>query len=160
MTIATWVYSTSSSNWQRIFDFGNGQEQYMFLTPTNGSQMRFVMKNGGEEEILSTTTLGRNAWHHVAVTIGNTEVALYVDGKVVASSTSMTIRPMDINPVRNYIGRSQFVSDPRFKGNIDDFRIYNCALSAENIAKIYNGEDPTDINIPMVQERKSEEEKA
>ena len=158
MTIATWVYSTSSSNWQRIFDFGNGQEQYMFLTPTNGSQMRFVMKNGGEEEILSTTTLGRNAWHHVAVTIGNTEVALYVDGKVVASSTSMTIRPMDINPVRNYIGRSQFVSDPRFKGNIDDFRIYNCALSAENIAKIYNGEDPTDINIPMVQERKSEEE--
>lgn len=153
MTIATWVYSTSSSNWQRIFDFGNGQEQYMFLTPTNGSQMRFVMKNGGEEEILSTTALGRNAWHHVAVTIGNTEVALYVDGKAVASSASMTIRPTDINPVRNYIGRSQFVSDSRFKGNIDDFRIYNCALSAENIAKLYNGEEPTGIKT-LVQEKK------
>ena len=125
----------------------------MFLTPTNGSQMRFVMKNGGEEEILSTTTLGRNAWHHVAVTIGNTEVVLYVDGRAVASSTSMTIRPTDINPVRNYIGRSQFISDSRFKGNIDDFRIYNCALSAENIAKLYNGEEPTGIKT-LVQEKK------
>jgi len=153
MTIATWVYSTSSSNWQRIFDFGSGQERYMFLTPTNGSQMRFVMKSGGNEEILSTSVLERNAWHHVAVTIGNTEVALYVDGQVVASSTSMTIRPTDINPVRNYIGRSQFVSDSRFKGNIDDFRIYNCALSAENIAKLYNGEEPTGIKT-LVQEKK------
>ena len=154
ITIATWVYSTSSSSWQRIFDFGNGTEQYMFLTPTNGSQMRFVMKNGGDEEILSTSVLGRNAWHHVAVTIGNTKVVLYVDGTAVASSTSMKIRPTDINPVRNYIGRSQFVSDSRFKGYIDDFRIYNSALSEENIEKIYNGEEPTDINTPVVQEKK------
>ena len=54
---------------------------------------------------------------------------------------------------RNYIGRSQFISDSRFKGNIDDFRIYNCALSAENIAKLYNGEEPTGIKT-LVQEKK------
>ncbi|MBR4522243.1 MAG: LamG domain-containing protein, partial [Prevotella sp.] len=85
---------------------------------------------------------------------GNTKVVLYVDGTAVASSTSMKIRPTDINPVRNYIGRSQFVSDSRFKGYIDDFRIYNSALSEENIEKIYNGEEPTDINTPVVQEKK------
>jgi len=149
MTISTWVYSTSSSNWQRIFDFGNGTDQYMFLTPNNGSQMRFVMKNGGEEEILSAPTLGRNAWHHVVVTIGDTEVVLFVDGVAVASSKTITIRPTDINPVCNYIGRSQFVNDPRFKGNIDDFRIYNYALSAEDVAKLFKGEEPTGINTPM-----------
>ena len=146
MTIAMWVYSTSSSNWQRIFDFGNGTNQYMFLSPnSDGSEMRFVMKNGGDEEILKTSALERNAWHHVAVTIGDEEVVLYVDGVAKANSSTMKIRPSDIKPVRNYIGRSQFVSDARFKGYLDDFCVYNHALSSEDVKKLYNGESPWDI---------------
>jgi hypothetical protein len=143
MTIAMWVYSTSSSNWQRIFDFGNSTNQYMFLSPnSDGSEMRFVMKNGGDEEILSTSALERNAWHHIAVTIGDEKVVLYVDGVAKANSSTMKIRPSDIKPVRNYIGRSQFVSDARFKGYIDDFVVYNYALSSENVTRLYNGESP------------------
>jgi hypothetical protein len=57
----------------------------------------------------------------------------------------MTIRPSDIKPVRNYIGRSQYVSDARFKGYIDDFCVYNHALSSEDVKKLYNGESPWDI---------------
>ena len=35
MTIATWVnWKNTSSNWTRIFDFGNGTDEYMFLTPS------------------------------------------------------------------------------------------------------------------------------
>ena len=143
MTVAMWVYSTSSSNWQRIFDFGNGTDQYMFLSPnSDGSEMRFVMKNGGGEEILSTSTLKRDSWHHIAVTIGDDEVVLYVDGVAKASSSSMKIRPSDIRPVRNYIGRSQFVSDARFKGYIDEFCVFNYALSSDNVTRLYNGEMP------------------
>ena len=156
MTIAMWVYSTSSSNWQRIFDFGNGTDQYMFLSPNSGgSEMRFVMKNGGDEEILKTSALGRNAWHHVAVTIDDEGVKLYVDGVAKANSSTMTIRPSDINPVRNYIGRSQYVSDARFKGYIDDFCVYNYALSADEVTKLYNGESPTGLNA--VRSQKPEE---
>ena len=43
-------------------------------------------------------------------------------------------------PFLNYIGRSQFDADPLFDGNIDDFFIYNYALSAEEIKALYNGE--------------------
>lgn len=157
MTIALWAYSTSSSNWQRIFDFGNGTNQYMFLSPNSGgSEMRFVMKNGGDEEILSTSALGRNAWHHIAVTIGDDEVVLYVDGEAQANSSTMKIRPSDINPVRNYIGRSQFVSDARFKGYIDDFCVYNYPLSSEDVVKLYNGEQPTEIYTAQSQEKEKE----
>jgi len=45
----------------------------------------------------------------------------------------MTIRPSDIKPAINYIGRSQFSSDPLIKAYIDDFRIYNYSLSAEEV---------------------------
>ena len=145
ITLVTWVYNLSSTkSWTRIFDFGNGTDQYMFLTPSNGSEMRFVMKNGGDEQILSTSKLG-SGLHHVAVTIGKDAVAIYVDGEKKAESTSFTISPMDIHPVINYIGRSQFANDDLFSGNFDDFRVYNYALSAEDITTLYNGGEVTSI---------------
>ena len=39
----------------------------------------------------------------------------------------------------NYIGRSQSAADPLFNGSIDDFRIYDYALSAEDIKKLADG---------------------
>lgn len=136
MTICTWVKWRTDTPWQRIFDFGNGTGHYMFLTPNGQNQLRFVMKNGGEEEILGTTKLSLNKWVHVAVTIADEAVTLYLDGKQVAQSTDMKIRPIDIRPTMNYIGRSQFSSDPLLKAYIDDFRIYNYALSAEELTAV------------------------
>ena len=141
LTFAAWVNNTQTgSGWQRIFDFGNGEGQYLFLTPNNGSEMRFVMKNLGDEEILSATKLG-TGWHHVAVTIGDEAVTLYVDGTAVATSTAMQIRPSDIRPLYNYIGRSQYKADPSFRGYVDDVRIYNIALSADDVQLVMNGSE-------------------
>jgi hypothetical protein len=155
MTICTWVNLRSTTAWQRIFDFGNGTENYMFLTPSNGSEMRFVMKNGGDEEILSASKLGTFSWAHIAVSIGDDAVTLYINGEEVAKSTNMTIRPSDIKPVMNYIGRSQFSSDPMIKAYIDDFRVYNYALSQEEIMSITedlaNGiESVTNVVAPVI----------
>ena len=145
MTIATWVnWKNTTSSWTRIFDFGNGTEEYMFLTPSNGNQMRFVIKYEGVEQILSASKLS-SGWHHVAVTLGSDGVFLYVDGKQVGSS-QMSPRPSLFVPSRCYIGRSQFAADPLFQGNIDDFRIYSYALSAEDIALLADGKTPTGIS--------------
>ncbi len=137
ITVASWIYWRGLSSWQRIFDFGNGENEYMFLTPRSGNgQMRFAMKNGGNEEQLNTTSaLTMNKWIHVAVTIDSESVKLYLDGVLNAESNAFTINPLQFKPALNYIGRSQF-SDPLFNGFIDDFRIYNYALSASEIEKI------------------------
>ncbi len=142
MTIALWTKWSGGSNWQRIFDFGNGTDQYMFLCPSNGSEMRFVMKNGGNEQILSANKkLPATGWHHIAITISNEKVVMYYDGEELASSEDFTIKPSDIAPVMNYIGRSQFQNDPTFKGYLDDFRIYNYPLEAEDIQRIMTDTD-------------------
>ena len=154
ITICTWVrWSTGGSNWQRIFDFGNNTEQYMFLCPNNGSEMRFVMKDKGDEQIISTTKLTASSWRHVAVTIkpdstsGKVSVRLYVNGEEKAASDDFTIKPTDIAPSLCFIGRSMFVNDPLFDGRLDDFRIYNYALSQEEILKVMEdlGETSEDI---------------
>ena len=135
MTIAMWVnWRSSGTSWSRIFDFGNGTDHYMFLTPSNGSVMRFAIKNGGnEQQVDCKSKLQSNVWKHVAVVIGKDKTSIYINGEEAASSTNVTIRPSDIRPSLNYVGRSQFKQDPTFVGFLDDMRIYNYALSAEEV---------------------------
>ena len=136
MTFCGWVYWNGGNAWQRIFDFGNGEDAYFFLTPSNGSNMVFEIKANGTTQNMTATKLGTGAWKHVAVTMTSGSVKIYVDGSQVASSTSITLKPSDVAGVCNYLGRSQFAADPLFSGKLDDVRIYNYVLSQSEIATI------------------------
>lgn len=129
-----------NSTWQRIFDFGNDQQQYMFLTPrTNSGRLRFAIRNGGAEQTLDApAALPYFQWAHVVVTMDDAGVVMYVNGSKVAESTTITVRPADFRPVFNYIGRSQFSTDPMFTGYVDDVRVYSYALTAEEAAGLYS----------------------
>jgi hypothetical protein len=83
-------------------------------------------------------------WKHIAVVLGKEKTSLYVDGEEVASTTSITIRPSDIRPVLNYLGRSQFLADPYISAWLDDVRIYNYALSGDEVKAVI-AEDPSGI---------------
>ena len=157
MTIALWAkWTNNSKSWTRLFDFGNGTTQYMFLTPSNGTNMRFAIKDGGDEQTVDAPTkFPANSWHHVAVTLGGGTVTLWLDGQAVGSSTGVTIKPSDIRPVLNYLGRSQFRTDPLFAGALDDVRIYNHALSQEQLRDLIS--QPTGIASPEAEESRKAE---
>jgi hypothetical protein len=79
-----------------------------------------------------------NQWTHVAVTLqGGTSGKLFVNGSLVASN-AITVRPISIHPTLNYLGKSQFSADPLFNGRLDDFQIYNRALTPFEIACLAN----------------------
>ena len=139
MTFAAWVKGGSTTAWQRIFDFGNGEDSYVFLTPTNGSNMRFEIKNNGTTQGLNaTTTLGTNTWKHIAVIIGPSAVKIYVNGTLNATATDITLRPSDVKPKLCFLGRSMFDADPAFKGSMSDIRLYNYELSAAEVQILAN----------------------
>ncbi len=136
ITIATWVNWNGNSQWQRLFDWGNNSNQYMFLTPKTGTNtMRFAIKNG-TEQFVETSQLPAGQWVHVAVTLGSGTAKLYVNGELKAQNNKLTIKPSDFKPGNNYIGKSQF-PDPLFSGKIDEFRVYTSVLSADEIKAIY-----------------------
>jgi len=136
LTISAWVYWNGITTGQRIFDFGSSSNEYMYLSPRVAlGGMRFGIKNNGTEQQLNTTVLPTYKWSHVAVTMNATGVSLYVNGVLATTSSAVTIRPTDFKPCLNYIGRSQS-SYPLFYGMIDDFRIYNYALSANEVADL------------------------
>ena len=148
MTIALWMKWYSGSMWQRIFDFGNGEQQYMFLTANaDNGMMRLAAKNGNAEQRMDICKLKTNyTWQHIVITINNDSIVAYVDGQRQAMSTDITIRTADFKPVFNYIGRSQFTGDPMLKADIDDVRVYNFALSANEVENLYQGIE-IDTNI-------------
>jgi len=146
-TFAAWVnWSTQGDTWQRVFDFGSGTEINMFLTPNRGGDdtkaPRFVITTGGvnaEDQATAPSTLG-SGWHHVAVTIDadNNTILLYLDAKVIAKNTAATLKPSDLgNTTYNWLGRSQYAWDPYFNGSLDDFRIYNHALSTNEVTGLF-----------------------
>lgn len=151
-TIAMWVYWNGSSAWQRIFDFGNDTTSYMFLTPYSGNNtLRFAVttNGGGGEQQLNTTTLPTGRWIHLAVTRSGNTTSLYTNG-VLAVSASITISPGTFNPMVNYLGQSQFYSDPTFNGLLDSVYIFNYALTTTQLASLANTSFPSGFNWRIV----------
>jgi hypothetical protein len=149
LTVALWVKLRSGSTWQRLFDFGSDTEHYMFVTPKNSytNVMRFAIKNGGDEQTIDCKqALPMSQWKHVVLTLGKERAVIYIDGEEAASSTGITIRPSDLRPVMNYIGRSQFASDPLLSADIDDVRIYNYELTADDVKSVMAGGEVTGVS--------------
>jgi len=144
-TIALWVRWEGSSRWQRIWDFGNGPKEYMFLTPRSGDDtLRFAIttdSNGNEEVLETSSILSVGTWRHIAVTRSGNTAKLYLDGVVVDSGT-VTNSPASFNPALNNLGDSQFDNDDLFNGQLDELFIYDYALNDAGIINLMNNHQP------------------
>ena len=136
-TISTWIKVNAFATWQRIFDFGTGTNNYMFLTaqgPAGAGRPRFTIRTSSvaEQFIDSSIALSSGTWTHVAVTRSGNTVSIYVDGSLAGSGT-ITLSPSDLGvTTQNYLGKSQF-NDPYLNAALDDFRLYTQALSPAEI---------------------------
>jgi hypothetical protein len=142
ITVASWVNWDGGGNWQRLFDFGNGTTEHIFLCPKSGSnRMLLLIRKDGVESATDTTALALNQWVHVTATLGGGNLRLFVNGSQV-SSVATSLKVSDINPTANYIGDSQFAADPLFNGRLDEFQIFNRALTASEIGAVMGGQAP------------------
>ena len=140
MTIASYVKLNSVAHWTRLWDFGTGTNVYAFLSIHAGGidAPRFAFKNGGSEQVINSNagSLTTGVWYHIAVTYKNNVGILYINGVEVGRNANMTIKPSDLGETnQNYIGKAQY-PDPLLNGTVDDFRIYNRALSPEEIDEL------------------------
>ena len=140
-TFAGWVKWDGGANWQRVFDFGADNNRYMFLSPKSGSgTLRFaIASNGGStEQLIDAPALAPGVWTHVAVTLSGGVGRMYVNGAEVASNTAMTLTAAGTKTRTNFIGKSQFASDPLFAGSLDSMLFTGYALTAAQIADQMN----------------------
>jgi chitodextrinase len=100
------------------------------------------------------TILNTGQWYHIAAvrtgSSGNWSVALYVNGAL-DKVISLTLDPStsNLSPVR--IGSNISGGSNYFDGSLDDVRIYNRALSTQEVLDIYNDTGSvTDTTPPAI----------
>lgn len=144
LTLAAWVQWDGGANWQRVFDIGTEIEKTMYLTPKNGSgfiEFGFTTTKGGNvvgdaSYYLAGPALSVGVWTHVAVTLNGDVATLYVNGVPRSTQVVDLIDPL-FGQVFCYLGKSIWNADPLFNGRIDDFRIYNYALSGAGVYALW-----------------------
>jgi hypothetical protein len=138
ITIATWFKVNSTLGYQRIFDIGTSQTSGMYLMPnyskTGYLHFTFRMDPNRDDIDATGTAIPAGVWEHVTLVLDSSGGRLYLNGVQVGATTAMTMLPPDLGATpNNWIGRSEFPENPYLDGAIDEFRVYNRALSAGEI---------------------------
>ncbi len=135
-TVSTWVRVDSPNWWMRIFDFGT-QSEYAFLGVYSTTDIRYALlseETGSEINVTASGTIEDGVWMHVALVRDGNTVKLYKNGVLEVTSTDFgSHTPSEITEGNNYLGKSQFSGDAYFQGYIDEFKIYDAALTEEQI---------------------------
>ncbi len=146
ITVSAWVkWTASSTPNQWLYALGADSTKYLFTTPNGGSSLalRSAITTGSwsaEKGLAAGTGLTAGSWQHLAVTIDSSTrtAVMYLNGNPVATATGVTVKPSDLydasKSVSGYVGKSFYSADPYFSGAVDDFRIYDRALPADEIA--------------------------
>ncbi|GKY89317.1 hypothetical protein STA1M1_31860 [Sinisalibacter aestuarii] len=152
ITVSAWVRSTVDYR-QRLVEKWNGSNDYQLWieASSNGSTAAVfeVGTSSGSTWAFGTTPVGNeNEWFLLTGTYDGTNVNIYVNG-VLENSTPQT---GTLNDGSNdlIIGNG---SGGAFNGNIDDVRIYNRALTPDEVWQLYDARDGnlrynTDQRVP------------
>ena len=79
------------------------------------------------------------AWHHLVGTYDGKALKLYVDGEL-KTATPDAGCIIATNAFNLNIARNSEITERFYDGAIDDVRIYNYALSEDDVNAIYNGD--------------------
>ena len=93
--------------------------------------------NGQRVKISLTTAFAANEWHHVAATWTKSTLTGYFDG--VSSGSAPALQPPTrFDNIQLGRGNTDLVAT-RFKGTLDEVRIYGRALSAGEMKDVFDG---------------------
>ena len=143
LTVSAWVYPLNKSAINTVVDKFYDNSKRAWLMRVQNSRFRVSLSNtdgSASTNYQSNTALTNNAWHHLLFTFNSTtnEVNLYINGVLDSASpyTKTDLISVNTNPLR--IGGGYNLLN-YFDGDIDEVAIWNRALDATDVQRIYNG---------------------
>ena len=118
------------------------QDHAWMLSLTGGApdiRLRFRLKTGGTTTTLIAGggTVHTGAWHHAAAVYNGTTMRLYLDG----TNVGETAKSGEIasSSAAIFVGANPPAAYAPFAGELDDVRIYNLALTGDEIIAVRSG---------------------
>jgi hypothetical protein len=119
-------------------DSGGAGEDYIFCAPRAGRIAITAADPGytGEQNAAGANDFSFQTNFHVVAVYNPPAgyLALYTNGVLAAINNAVTVPMSSVSPLLNYIGRSLYNADPWPDIILEEFRIYEGALSATEIA--------------------------
>ncbi|WP_412559740.1 LamG-like jellyroll fold domain-containing protein [Winogradskyella sp. MIT101101] len=156
LTIMAWVKidpSNSGNTYATIV--GEGDAFKIFVQGGNG--LRFSMRTtAGSQQGISGTNINYEEWHHLAATFSNStgKLVFYVDGEEQGQQTNSGLvgRTLSSSGLWNgsfEIGRRSmdYTNKQYFAGDIDEVRIFDSALTEEQIRQMVYQEIEADNGL-------------
>ena len=137
MTISAWVKINRFATWARVFDFGTDDKNNFFLSPYSGGTTRIEMKTPSDVNSVDAPQESEREWVHYAVTYDSGTINYYRNGRLIYTKSNLSIKPSDIKNELNYIGKSHYDADAYLSAMVDDFRVYDKALTADEIGAVF-----------------------
>ncbi|MBI5881161.1 VCBS repeat-containing protein, partial [archaeon] len=127
ITISAWVYIRNVVGEPIIV--GKLGLKYAMTYYTDGKAYFYIRQGGNNAK----AAVGLNSWHHLVGVFNGTNISIYVDGSLVETvASAFSSTGTDSNPV--LIGAQP---PYYFNGSIDEVRIYNRSLTADQIRLLY-----------------------
>lgn len=150
VTFEAWASFGVNGNYARLFDQGstngaNGQYDLYFCPHSGAGDFRLTIMdpNPSERRVMVPGNLDARTNLHIVCVLDPPSgfMAVYTNGVRAGSTNGLTsLTSVDTNWF--FLGRSLFASDSWLNGSIDEFRIYNAALTAQQVARNFsNGPD-------------------
>lgn len=145
MSISFWIRPNNFDSQEGRFiskaDGTSEEDHYWMVSQLNGSRLRFRLKtdNGGTTTLTAAAgLLTLDTWQFVTVTYDSTFMRIYLDGSEVIN-TPKTGNIVQAPLVKVGIGNQPVGTGIRpYAGLMDDVRIYDRALSLDEIIELYN----------------------
>lgn len=141
LTVTAWVKrSKQSAAYDRLIDFGNGEEKENIVINFQQTTM-YEVHCGGETHVLAAggdskhpAVFPRDRWTHVALVhdVDGT-ASIFWDGSLKARGHVKL--PPPVHRENYYVGRSHWSHDPYFQGEISDVHVFNYALSSDEVER-------------------------
>jgi hypothetical protein len=131
--------SASTKDWATIIakgSFSSGEYTILMKRDSVESTNALNLYINGSLQATYTTTLDTN-WHHLVATYSGSSAKIFLDGANVVEALVSPAIPNSSNALN--IGRESLGGSNYFwGGSLDDIRIYNRALSADEVKQLYN----------------------
>ncbi|OIP56461.1 MAG: hypothetical protein AUK34_11345 [Ignavibacteria bacterium CG2_30_36_16] len=154
VTIATWIrqeQSTSGDILRKMGTSGSSDDEYGLWLSSTG-QISGGLNGPGQQKILQAKSfLSLNTWTHVVFMWNkvDSKISFYING-ILDTITNSTITSIQNTNAVLRIGAWVQSYLNSFTGSIDDIRIYNRALSYEEIQILYGSTVDVKIDENMV----------
>ncbi|MGP3920188.1 LamG-like jellyroll fold domain-containing protein [Nonomuraea sp. 10N515B] len=145
MTVSTWLKWSGGPDFQWVYNLGKDAATATFVTPSYAGEAttRSSIKpvNGtAEVGVPGTQKLPAGQWVNLVTTIDGKTITYYVNGAAIGSTAAAidlaAVMHADGNTTSGFLGKPFWNGHPFLAGALDDFRVYDAAMTADQVADL------------------------